>query len=182
MGTRSKEQKKQRKKKAAMVRRLRTDGLQQIMRMGNEESEPLSLKRNLLTGFINGAILVLIILTILILITKTAHCETLPDYTIRYERACLFDASAYFMFGGFVADYFSSQWLDPERFREGNIFMNFKWYGQAAFMGGHALLALMTKKMLMETGRPRAARIMMYISGALHYGCAAWNLQLRLRN
>jgi hypothetical protein len=121
------------------------------------------------------------------LLVQYARCEEPGSSTgrasiiMKAPDARLFDFSTWYMIGGFAADYFSSQWLDKNKFREGNPVMDLGPYGQAGLLAGSCAMAIAAKKTLIESGHPKAARIMSYAVGSIHYGAAGWNIQLRLR-
>jgi hypothetical protein len=65
--------------------------------------------------------------------------------------------------------------------REMNPVMGQGWKGQAVAMTGSTALVLVLGKTLKDMGHPKAARVMNYIMGSVHFGAAGLNFRLGLK-
>lgn len=128
------------------------------------------------------AMMIFALLLMLIATCNTAHAaERTPIQPP--ERPRLVDRSMIYMFAGTAADFGTTRWaLADPRFREGNPMLGNSVGSQVAIMGGLTGINVLLAKSLKDSGHPKAAKVLCYISGSIHFGAAAYNVQLKWRN
>lgn len=89
------------------------------------------------------------------------------------------DKSQIYLITGTVADDFAS--TVSTKGREANPAMPDNWKGQAAMMAGSTALMLTMGKMFRDLGHPKAAKVLNYIVGSVHFGAAGLNFRLGLK-
>lgn len=88
------------------------------------------------------------------------------------------DESQIFLIGGTATDFISTV---TTKGREANPLMGQNWKAQAGMMAGSTALTLMLNGTLKDMGHPKAAKILNYIVGGIHFGAAGWNFRLGLK-